>query len=431
MNWLRILLASWCAPLLLVALPRVTRGPYLQLPTPTTMVIRWRTDQPCKGLVRYGYTPDWATNVATHAGLLTDHIVQVTNLQPNTYYYYAIGRETNKWFTSPSPAPSFQTPPPLGLGKPTRVWVVGDPGTANANQAAVRDAFYQFTGDRVPDLWLMLGDNAYATGTDAEYQKAVFNAYASLMRRSPLWPTLGNHDALSANSPTQSGVYYDVFTLPTQGQAGGLASGTEAYYSFDYGNIHFICLDSQDTDRRPTGAMAQWLTADLQNTGRDWIICFFHHPPYSKGSHDSDQPKDSGGRLVEMREYILPILETGGVDLVLSGHSHDYERSYLLDGAYGYSTNLTEANFKNHGDGRLDGNGAYEKSLSMKPHQGAVYMVAGSAGQTSGGRLNHPAMFLSLSKLGSVVLDFKGTELNATFINQHGQVRDYFTLRKN
>jgi hypothetical protein len=101
----------------------------------------------------------------------------------------------------------------------------------------------------------MLGDNAYSTGTDEEHQIAVFDIYRDILKTSVVWPTLGNHDAGSAASITQSGVYYDIFTLPTMGQAGGLMSGTEAYYSFDYGNVHYVCLNSQDTDRSPNGAM--------------------------------------------------------------------------------------------------------------------------------------------------------------------------------
>jgi len=429
MTLLRILLAGLAA-FTATAAPRLIRGPYLQLQTSNSMVIRWRTDRETRGLVRYGLTQESATNVVRHAGKLAEHVVRIGGLQPDTRYFYAVGGETNQWHTQPGETQAFRTAPVAGPPRPTRIWVIGDSGTANTNQLAVRDAFYRFTAGRVPDLWLMLGDNAYSFGTDAQYQKAVFDPYAWLLRQSPVWPTLGNHDAGSANSPTQSGVYYDIFTLPTLGQAGGLPSGTEAYYSFDFAHIHFICLDSHDTDRSPDGAMAQWLRADLESTARDWIVCYFHHPPYTKGSHDSDRRADSAGRLVEMRENILPILEAGGVDLVLAGHSHSYERSYLLDQAYGFSTNMAPAHFKNHGDGRLDGDGAYEKSHGTLPHEGAVYVVAGSSGQISGGKLNHPAMYLSLNKLGSLILDVDGAELTATFLNHRAQVRDYFTLRK-
>jgi hypothetical protein len=160
--------------------------------------------------------------------------------------------------------------------------VLGDAGTKNAVQAAVRDVYTKFTGNRGTDLALLLGDNAYPDGTDTDYQKAIFDMYSQSLRSFPFWSCLGNHDAKSSNSVTQSGVYYDIFTFPTLGQAGGLMSGTEAYYSFDYANIHFISLDSQDSERSTDGAMMKWLKADLAATQRDWIIAFFHHPTYTK-----------------------------------------------------------------------------------------------------------------------------------------------------
>ena len=407
-----------------------TRGPYLQMATTNSMVVRWRTEKQTQGHVRYGRTPGTATNLVTHAGVLTEHIVQLKKLKPDTRYYYAVGTATNQWSNAIGEEHSFVTPPVPGPARKTRIWALGDPGTADTNQMAVRDAFYQWSGGKHPDVWLMLGDNAYNTGTDTEYGKAVFDIYAPLHRVSPLWPALGNHDAGSANSGTQSGVYYDVFTLPTLGQSGGSPSGTEAYYAFDHADIHFICLDSQDTDRSADGAMATWLKADLASTARDWVVCFFHHPPYTKGSHDSDKRSDSDGRMAQMRENILPILEAGGVDLVLTGHSHGYERSFLLDGHYGTSTNLVASMIKDRRDGRPDGDGAYTKSGGLRPHEGAVYIVSGSAGKASGGKLDHPAMYLSLNKLGSLVIDIDGPVAEVKFIGSKGQVRDYFSLRK-
>src|SRR5438093_1333117 len=131
-----------------------------------------------------------------------------------------------------------------------------------------------------------------------------------------------------------------------------------------------------------------------------------------------------------MRQYALPILESYGVDLVLSGHSHSYERSYLLDGHYGKSNTLTSSMIKDSGDGHDDGDGAYEKPVALTPHKGAVYTVAGSSGQTSGGSLNHPAMYVSLNVLGSLVLDIDGSRLDAKFLNSSGSVKDYFTVKK-
>lgn len=425
-------LAAWAlgmAPV--IAQPaKLTRGPYLQLPTHKSMVVRWRTDRETKGYLRWGLSPESATNRVAHKGILTEHVVQIDGLKPNMRYYYAVGTETNRWLTEPGQAFSFITAPVPGTVQPVRVWAVGDAGTATTNQVNVRKGFETWHARQPADLWLMLGDNAYSTGTDRQYQRAVFDIYTDLLRRVPVWPTLGNHDAYSADSSTQSGVYYDIFTLPSRAQCGGLISGTEAYYSFDFANVHFVCLDSHDSDRAKGGAMAEWLRADMAGHSRDWTVAFFHHPPYTKGSHDSDKLSDSSGRLVEMRENLLPILEAGGVDLVLTGHSHSYERSFLLNGHYGYSTNLAPSMILDRGSGRIDHEGAYKKEAGNVPHQGAVYICAGASGQVSGGKLNHPANWVSLNKLGSLVLDFDGLRLDVRYLGDRGQVRDYFTLIK-
>ena len=404
----------------------ITRGPYLQSGTSSGVVVRWRTSGPSNSQVLYGLDPSSLVWSAADASVTTEHQISLTGLTASTRYYYAVG-STTETIAGGDSAHSFVTSPPTGSASPTRIWVLGDSGTADANARAVRDAYYSFAGSTQPNLWLMLGDNAYEQGLDTEYQAAVFDMYPTTLKQSVLWPTLGNHDGAAADSATGTGPYYDMFTLPKLGEAGGLASGTEAYYSFDYGNIHFICLESFETSRAANGPMMTWLQNDLASTTSLWIVAFWHHPPYSKGSHDSDVDIE----LREMRENALPILEAGGVDLVLSGHSHAYERSFLIDGHYGLSGTFTASMKKDGGSGREDGSGAYKKpTAGPAPHEGAVYTVAGSSGQTSGGALNHPAMFVSLNLLGSMVLDVTGGRLDAKFVDNTTVVRDYFTILK-
>jgi hypothetical protein len=230
---------------------------------------------------------------------------------------------------------------------------------------------------------------------------------------------------ISADSASQSGPYYDSFSLPGAGEAGGVASGTEAYYAFDVGRVHIICLESYETSRAPGGAMLTWLAADLAANHADWTIAFWHHPPYSKGSHDSDTAIE----LLQMRQNALPVLEAGGVDLVLAGHSHAYERSLLLDGHYGLSTTLQPSMIRDGGDGAVEGDGAYAKPAAGA-HAGTVYVVAGTGAQLGGGPLNHPAMVRSLGILGSLVLDVVGHTLSGRFLTDTGAVRDAFTITK-
>ncbi|MFN7971432.1 MAG: metallophosphoesterase family protein [Acidobacteriota bacterium] len=404
----------------------VTRGPYLQRGTPAALVVRWRTDTASDSRVSYGSSPTNLTVNVDDATVTTEHEILVSGLAAETTYYYTVG-STTQALTPADVNHFFVTQPPVGSTRPFRIWVLGDSGTANANARAVRDAYYTFAGQSRTDFWLMLGDNAYQSGTDAEYQAAVFNMYPTMLENSVIWPTFGNHDGISSNSNTETGPYYDIFTLPRNAEAGGLASGTEAYYSFDYANIHFICMNANDIPRSPSGAMMTWLTQDLAATTQPWVIAFWHQPPYTKGSHDSDTET----QLVEMRQNALPILEQGGVDLVLCGHSHDYERTFLIDGHYGTSSTFGPANLKDGGDGNVLGDGPYVKpTFGLSPHEGAVYVVAGSSGQIGGGPLNHPAMYVSLNVLGSVVLDIHGNGLEAKFLDSTGAVRDTYTIYK-
>ena len=281
------LLAMWAALLMaapaVAGPPQLTRGPYLQLATPSSGVIRWRTDAAGTSRVVFGAAPESLTQVVVDVVPKTEHAIEVSGLEPATRYYYGIGTDTDLLLPGDA-ARYFETPPPAGTRRPARIWVIGDSGTANANAAAVRDAYLAFTTGAAADLWLMLGDNAYPNGTDAQYQAAVFDLYPSVLANTWLWPAFGNHDANSASSLTQTGPYFDAFTLPIAGEAGGLASGTEAYYAFDHANIHFISLDSSDSDLSPGGAMLSWLEADLNATEQDWIIAFWHHPPIPRGA---------------------------------------------------------------------------------------------------------------------------------------------------
>lgn len=404
----------------------VTRGPYLQQGSHDRITVRWRTTLDTTSQVLCGTTQGALSVCGESFAATTEHEVELLGLTPDTRYYYAVGG-TGQIFAGDDATHWFRTAAFPGTARPTRVWILGDSGTGDANATAVRDAYYGIQTDRAADVWLMLGDNAYPNGTDGQYQTALFDMYPDTLINSVLWPTLGNHDAATSNSTTLTGPYYDAFSLPDAAQGGGQASGTEAYYSFDRGNIHFIVLNSTDVSRSPTGAMATWLAADLAATAADWVIALWHHPPYSKGSHDSDTENP----LIQMRTNILPILDDYGVDMTFTGHSHDYERTFLIEGHYGDSTTFVEGMKVDGGDGSLTGDGAYAKAvLGSDPHSGTVHTVAGSSGKISGGTLDHPAMVVSLNVLGSVVVDINANQADVMFLDDNGAVRDEYTMIK-
>ncbi len=435
---------------------KVTRGPYLQFATQDSMHVVWRVRRDTTPVIRYGasldkldqQTGDGAVKVRRLASEVAPVLggpralhtapsetrqneALISGLKPDTLYYYAV-YDGDTRLTPEDKSYSFRTLPVPGTDRPLLMWVVGDSGTGNKMQSKIHTAMQEWTkkANRPLDLYLHVGDMAYGYGLDSEFQGHFFKIYDETMRNTVCWPSIGNHESYTSKSWPAAGPYYDAYMVPENGEAGGVPSGTEAFYSFDVGRAHFICLDSADVSRKPEGPMAQWLKADLDKTSADWLIAFFHHPPYTKGSHDSDDVKNEK-EIVEMRQNFMPILEAGGVDLVLAGHSHVYERSMLIDGAYATPT-VAKGAVLDDRDGNPAGDGSYRKSQGILPHQGTVALVVGNGG-TSITRKKEPSPVMSIGILefGSVLLDLKKDTLTGHMLNSEGVFRDTFQIVKN
>lgn len=420
------------------AQPILIKGPYLQIGTASSIILKWETNIPCNSKVAYGLNPNSLSLSVIDASVVTSHEVQITGLLPYTKYFYNIGTinfviqgDTNNYFV---------TSPLAGKEGNYRFWVTGDCGNASVNQANCKNQYLNFNANKITDGWLLLGDNAYTSGTDAEYNSNFFSVYQSdIMKKAVLWPTPGNHDYTNGTVTNTNIPYYSIFNAPANAEAGGVASGTEAYYSFNYGNIHFISLDSYGTTGLnqkmydTLSPQALWLKSDLAANNQLWTIAFWHHPPYTMGSHNSDTEQD----LVTIRQDFVRLLERYNVDLIMCGHSHSYERSKLMKGHYG-----NEASF-NSLQHQLDTSSAlYDGSINSCPYMkdslnrksGTVYVVAGSAGQLGGQQTSfpHDAMFYSdANNGGSLVLDIEKNKLHGTWVCADGVIRDEFTIFKN
>lgn len=438
--------------------PKLLRGPYLQNATTSGMTFRFRTDVPCVGRVT------WGTSHTDEDSARIDHVVSLTSLGGNTSYTYTIGC-ANGAILDNNPANVFRTNSLPIAGQKTRIWSLGDFGIGTTRQTNVRKAFENYVksiGNPDINLWLWLGDNSYE-GTDPEFQKYVFSrdtvaspfAYGNsrFLRQTPIYAVPGNHDYLGGETRTTHKIpYFDLISPPTKGEAGGVASGKKEYYSFNYNNIHFVALDSYGFEAGtghqrifdPAGPQITWLKRDLAAAQTDstikWIVAFWHHPPYSRGTHNTDTAAD----LIEIRQNIIPILEQYRVDLVMNGHSHVYERSGLMRGLVGDGNtyNLTinrpadAANAK--ATGKFDGsaNSCFYVKSSKTPlaqHEGTVYMVNGSGG--AGGNVQaswpHPAMVTAYNAKGaSMYLEVDGGRLDAKTIDEDGKIIDQFTIFK-
>jgi hypothetical protein len=425
-------------------LPHLVRGPYLQVATSSSMMIRWRTDGSARSRVRFGVQPGRLDYTVDDSALVTEHKVTIRGLLPDTRYYYSIGgfKDTLQGDGSDY----FHTLPVPGTAGHYRIGVFGDCGNNSVNQKASRDQFLRYLGAGDLNAWILLGDNAYGHGADAEFQAKFFNIYKdNLLKKYPLFPSPGNHDyndreaSAEVAQNTHEIAYYQNFSMPSNGEAGGIPSGTPAFYSYDIGNIHFLSLDSYGKEENQyrlydtLGPQAQWVKRDLEaNKNKGWIIAYWHHPPYTMGSHNSDEVDE----LVKIRENFIRILEREGVDLVLCGHSHDYERSRLMAGYYGM-----EASFRADKDNVSNSSGLYDGSDNSGPYikdsahnKGTVYIVSGSAGQLGGKQRSfpHDAMFFSdADHGGACIIEVTNNRLDWKWICADGVIRDHFTMMKN
>ena len=226
-------------------------------------------------------------------------LVTLNDLQPDTYYCYSLVGATNPT--------GLRTAPATGAELPVRFIAFGDSGDDSAGQLAVHDQM-----GTVPfDLILHTGDIAYDSGSMSALENTFFDVYADYLRNAPVFPTTGNHDYETASAEP----FRQVFDLPENGGS----KGNERWYSFDYGDAHFVALD---TEQR-LADQATWLERDLSNNQLPWKIVYFHRPPFSSGDHGSN---------LEVRQAFVPLFEKFGVQLVLSGHDHDYERTLPMNG---------------------------------------------------------------------------------------------------
>ena len=424
--------------------PTLTRGPYLQAGTQTSLTFRWRTSSACLGRVRVGPSNGtYTTATASETCPTTEHVVTLSGLTADTKYFYEIGATDGTVFQSGAQN-FFRTNPPANTTRKIRITAFGDCGRGNAtyqdNNLANYQSYLTANGIDAPDAWILLGDNAYNSGTDAEYTSNFFNIYqGNILKNHKLYPAPGNHDYgnSAANKASRTMPYHNNFTVPNAGQAGGVASNRPNYYSYDIGNVHFLSLDSYGTESDGTSmetaggsAMKTWLDADLAANTKKWVIAYWHHAPYTKSSHNSD----SEGDLVNIRQNFIDFLENRGVDLIICGHSHAYERGYLIKN---YNGNWASFNSATHAvsisNARYDNasNCPYIYNTTPADH-GTVYVVAGSAGASGGVNTGFAAgpMPFSVNDAGIFYFEVEDNRLDAKMLRQNGTIFDQFTIMK-
>lgn len=186
-----------------------------------------------------------------------------------------------------------------------RFAVIGDTGTGTKKQYELAEVMNQYRNVFPFEFVLMLGDNMYGGEKPKDFETKFSNVYKPLLdAKVKFFATLGNHDM-----PLQ--INYTHFNM----------DGKE-YYRFKKGNVAFYSLNSNYMDAK----QVKWLEGELGKDTSEWKVCFFHHPPYSSaGKHGSDK---------QLREVVEPIFVRHGVNVVLTGHDHVYEKIKPQKGIY-------------------------------------------------------------------------------------------------
>lgn len=413
-------------------------GPYLQRGGPNSMLVSWRTSLACDSKLTYGTSSLSLGTMIINSASVTTHTISIGGLNPNTKYYYCVSNALNTFTSDTS---FFYTAPLPHTNRKIRFVATGDCGTGLATQAKVKSALMNYIGGRYINGWLLLGDNAYYAGADSEYTALFFTPYQNnfIMHHTSLFPCPGNHeynnDVTLAENKTIA--YYDLFDSPTTAQLGGVASNSESYYSYNYGNVHFISLDSYGTENAlkmydTTSPQYQWLKQDLDQNTSTWTIVYFHHPPYTMGSHNSDTELD----LVAIRKYMTPLFERKNVDVVLNGHSHNFERSWLMKGHTGLESTFSKTlhatdTSSAHYDGTPNSCPYVKDSLT---NRGVVYAVCGSSGWATTTQTTYPhdAMYYSNTLKGmAAFIEVDSNRLDLKFIGEDSLVKDKVTIFKN
>lgn len=295
------------APYVLPA--RIYEGPYVQMADETGVTLRWYLTRPaaCSVVV----DPEGAAQRWDSAADGTAQRVRIDGLQPGRSYSYRVSAgdraltDTLTFQTNRAPGQRFQ------------FMVFGDSGRGTRVQYKLAGVMTRYTPQA--DLLVHTGDVVYPDGARYRYAERFFAPYRHLLARVNLWPCLGNHDV---DADGRAPGYEEVFELPANGPD-GLPAGHN--YWFDYASSRFAVIDSNPymTEERLRDEVAPWLYRVLGDPTPEWRFVVLHHPPYTGGKYAPDE---------RVQRALVPTFEAVGVDIVFSGHDHNYQRTHPLRG---------------------------------------------------------------------------------------------------
>jgi chitodextrinase len=285
---------------------KIARGPYLANVTADSAVVSWWTNLPTSGTVNYGVASTSEHSVSDPAGTVQHHTVTLTGLSGNTTYTYSVvsgsvsSGATFKTAAAPGTTFSFAAIGDFGGGS------AGETQNAS-NIAGAGTSFIQTLGDNIyPSSGLP--DPDFST-TYSDFDARFFKPFGTAVKSQAFLPANGNKEYYG------DGEFWTAFPM---------LGSNHAWYSYDWGNAHILVVDSEQLFT-PGTAQYSFIQNDLAaHQSATWRIVAIQRPPYSSSSaNSSSQP---------VLQYLVPLFDQYNVQLVLSGNSHNYERSFPLRG---------------------------------------------------------------------------------------------------
>lgn len=260
------------------------------------------------------------------------HSISITGLTANTKYSYRIGdADKNLW----SEVYSFTTAP--SEDDAFEVLLISDlQGMLDSNYKAVDDIYKKIDAKFNTNFILNMGDFV-DSGKNMTQWKYALNNSTHVYANKPMMMVTGNHEekAFDVTSdenyiPSSENVFreeynymdmhFDMPNVPEQDLTTGV------YYSFDYSNVHFTILNTNDiVNDKLSEAQMNWLKNDLSTTTKKFKVVAMHKGIYTAGAHTFDND------IIEMRKELTPLFSNYNVNIVLQGHDHVYSESYYID----------------------------------------------------------------------------------------------------
>jgi hypothetical protein len=282
--------------------PGYMRAPYLQSLGTDSVLVAWIASAAGAPEVDYGTTPDCGLRaLASSNG--DRRVATLRHLTPGTRYYYRV-RAGSRVLAS---GPEYSLRTDGGREESDfSFFVTGDIGVAGGEQRTTAQSILR--ANPRPSFGVIPGDVVLERGDSHQYDAHLMRPWRELLAQMPIWPALGNHDWLSPPETNWCVEWY----LPNN----------EHYYSFDYGNAHFIALDNKMGQLYEPELQLAWLENDLRAHAKsDWLFVYFHYPGITCTYKAENET---------VIHALMPLFDRYHVDVVFNGHAHTYERLYPL-----------------------------------------------------------------------------------------------------